>query len=75
MAESLEQAYPHVAQWVKCHGWVEIGSDDAYRRSFVRALDEGGMVWEGADSYSTLDTALRALDTALQEWLHEQHLE
>jgi hypothetical protein len=75
MMQSAEQAYPHVARWVKSHGWVEIGSDDAYRHSFVRALDEGGMVWEGAASYPTLDAALRALDMALQEWLHEQYSE
>jgi hypothetical protein len=72
MAESVEQAYPHIARWVKTQGWIEIGSD-AYRSSFVRALDEGGMVWEGAASYSTLDAALRALDTALRDWRDESH--
>jgi hypothetical protein len=72
MAESVEQAYPHIARWVKTQGWIEIGSD-AYRSSFVRALDEGGMVWEGAASYPTLDAALRALDTALRAWREKEH--
>jgi hypothetical protein len=72
MAESVERAYPHIARWVKTQGWVEIGPD-AYHSSFVRALDEGGMVWEGAASYPSLDAALRALDTALQAWLDEPH--
>ena len=71
MEEAIERTYPHVARWVKTHGWVEIGSDPC-RPSFVRALDEGGMVWEGAASYPSFDAALRALDTALKEWLHEQ---
>jgi hypothetical protein len=71
VAEPVERAYPHIARWVKTDGWIEIGSDD-YRSSFVRALDEGGMVWEGAASYPSLDAALRALDTALDDWLHEQ---
>lgn len=71
MTESVERAYPHIARWVETHGWIEIGAD-AYLSSFVRALDEGGMVWEGAASYPTLDAALRALDTALQDWLREQ---
>lgn len=56
---------PDITRWVMTQDWIEIGPD-AYRPSFVRALDEGGMVWEGVMSYPTLDTALHALDTALQ---------
>jgi hypothetical protein len=70
-AESVERTCPHIARWVKTQGWIEIGSED-YRSSFVRALDEGGMVWEGAASYPTLDAALQALDAALRDWLREQ---
>ena len=69
--DPVEHAYPHIARWVTTHGWIEIGSD-GYSRSFVRALDEGGMVWEGAETYPGLDAALGALDSALQQWLHEQ---
>jgi hypothetical protein len=71
---SAEQTYPNLARWVQMHGWVEIGPVD-YLRSFVRALDEGGMVWEGAESYSTLDDALRALDTGIHEFMHDQRIE
>jgi hypothetical protein len=42
------------------YGWIEIGHDDM-SRSFVRALDEGCLVWEGQDDYATLDDALRDL--------------
>jgi len=49
------------------HGWIEIGSDE-FSTSFVRALDEGGLVWEGNDEYASLDDALRALDVAIAEW-------
>jgi hypothetical protein len=69
--EPAERAHPHLARWVTAHGWIEIGSD-GYSPSFVRALDEGGMVWEGAETYPSLDAALRALDSALQQWPHEQ---
>jgi hypothetical protein len=48
--------------------WIEIGSDE-FSTSFVRALDEGGLVWEGNDQYASLDDALRALDTAIAEWI------
>jgi hypothetical protein len=35
----------------------------------VRALDEGGLVWESSDDYETLDEALQALEIELAEWL------
>jgi hypothetical protein len=64
---SLESQYPNIALWVNEHGWIEIGSDE-FSTSFVRALDEGGLVWEGDDEYASLDDALRALDVAIAEW-------
>jgi hypothetical protein len=71
--QSFEQSYPHITRWVKTHGWVEIGEDE-YSRSFVRALDIGGMVWEGQEQsqYTTIDEMLRALEEGLAEWMREQ---
>lgn len=69
-AETVEHAYPYVARWVKDHGWIEIGYDD-YSHSFIRALDIGGMFWEGERSYPSLDDALRAADAAIHDWLRE----
>jgi len=65
----VEQAYPRVARWVQGYGWIELGHDDI-GRSFVRALDDGGLV--GAASYACIDDALQALDAALATWLREQ---
>jgi hypothetical protein len=59
--------YPNVAGWVR-DGWIEIGRDDC-NRSFVRALDIGGLVWEGAASYPTMHAALLALDEAIAAWV------
>lgn len=61
--DSFEGRYPNIAAWVQ-EGWIEIGRDD-FSRSFVRALDIGGMVWEGAEEYDSLDDALRALDDGI----------
>jgi hypothetical protein len=63
---NLDDDYPHLAAWVYERGWIEIGQDD-YSRSFIRVLDEGGMVWEGKTRYPSLGVALRAADTALAE--------
>jgi hypothetical protein len=68
---SFEETYPHVARWIKEHGWIELG-DDGMGRSWVRALDEGGLIWEGGDPIQTLDETFRELDAALARWLHEQ---
>jgi hypothetical protein len=54
------------------HGWIEIGQNHM-SRSFVRALDEGGLVWEGQEDYATLDDALQDLEAGLAAWMREQH--
>jgi len=63
-ATRFEQMYPHIAKWVSSYGWVEIG-DDGQSSSFVRALNEGGLVWEDNDANATLDEVLEALDSFL----------
>ena len=68
MTVSLEKNYPNTANWVKNYGWIEIGQDD-YSESFIRVLDEGGMVWEGRESYETLDDAMQDLESGLADWL------
>jgi len=63
----FEKTYPNISSWVRFSGWIEIGQYD-HLCSFVRALDDGGMVWEGDDDYETLDKALQALDDGIAEW-------
>ncbi len=70
MADAFAQTYPNLARWVTTHGWIEVG-DDGMRRSFVRVLDEGGLIWEGAAG-ETVDDVLRAADAAVGTWLREE---
>jgi hypothetical protein len=67
--DSFEARYPHIASWVQ-DGWIEMGRDDC-SRSFVRALDIGGLVWEGDGPYGSIDDALRALEAGIGAWLEE----
>ncbi len=67
---SFEAKYPHISEWVLGGGWVELGRTDS-TNTFARALDEGGMIWEGEASYQTMDEALQALDDGIKEWLDE----
>jgi hypothetical protein len=68
-AGSFEERYPHVTSWVQ-DGWIEIGHDDC-GRPFLRAMDIGGLVWEGDGPYPTMDDALGALDDGIGAWLEE----
>ncbi len=70
-AGSFERAYPHITSWVKAHGWIEIGKIDGMS-SFIMALDEGGLVWEGKRKYKTLGEAFEALERGLAGWIEEQ---
>ena len=67
---SFEGSYPNIVAWVSNGGWVEIGYVE-YTGSFVRALDKGGMVWEGLSRYESVDDALKALDQGVAEWMDE----
>ena len=62
-----EDTYPHIAEWVQDHGWIEIGQDE-HSTSFVRALDIGGLVWEGS-----LDEAFQDLEAGLTEWMRQNY--
>jgi hypothetical protein len=68
---SSDRRFPHIAEWVREWGWIEIGYDD-FSRSFVRALDAGGIIWEGAEQYNSLDDALCALDAGIAAFRREQ---
>jgi hypothetical protein len=61
---------PFVDGATESYGWIEIGQDDDFQ-SFVRALDMGGMVWEGKPKYKTVDAALDDLEAALEKIIEE----
>jgi hypothetical protein len=64
-------SYPHLWRWVVEFGTVEIGYCDQ-TRSFIRVLDEGGIVWKGRWSYPTLDAALAHADAGVARWMRDE---
>jgi hypothetical protein len=73
MAQSIDATYPTIARWVREYGWIEIGQDEM-SRSFIRALDADGMVWEGQEHDATLGDALQDVEAGLAAWMREQRL-
>ncbi len=73
--KSMEALFPNLSYFVDEYGWIEFGrDDDSPLTSLVRALNMGGMVWEGEDNYATLDEAFADLERALGEWMENEGL-
>ena len=64
----FDVSFPNITLWVNGCGTVEIGYDPN-TDSFIRAIDEGGMVWSGKSRYQTLDDALQDLEAGLGQIL------
>ena len=59
--------YPRLWRWAAEFGTVEIGHC-GQTRSFIRVLDEGGIVWKGRRSY----TALADAEAGVSHWMKGQ---
>jgi hypothetical protein len=67
----LESKYPTLTRFVNEIGRVEIGLGNYMISAFVIAYDEGGTIYEGQDSYPSLDAALQDLDAGIKKHLDE----
>jgi len=64
----FDEHYPHLAEWLKGRGWIELGYND-FSSSMIRVLDAGGLTWEGEVAYDSVDAALRDAERALANWI------
>jgi hypothetical protein len=69
----FQVVFPNITLWVQECGTVEIGYDPN-TDSFIRVIDEGGMVWSGNSRYENLDDALQDLEMGLGQVLVERAL-
>ena len=67
---TFEARYPALTRWVQGAGWLEVGQVD-WSRSLIRALDEGGLIWEGGAASPTVSAALAEAEAALTAWFRE----
>jgi hypothetical protein len=70
MSDKSAYRYANINRFVFEQGWIEIGFDE-YSQSFIRALDPGGLVWEGKQFYESLDEAMTDLEQGLSAWITE----
>ncbi len=70
MSDKFTHRYANINRFVFKYGWIEVGFDE-YSQSFIRALDPGGLVWEGKQFYDSLDEAMADLERGLAQWMKE----
>jgi hypothetical protein len=62
----LADAYPNVAEFIFSQGCIELGYEPN-TRTYARAIDEGGTVWDGGKSNMTLEELLEVMEAGLEE--------
>lgn len=67
----VSPGHRHLWRWVNEFGTVEIGLC-RQTGSFIRVLDEGGIVWKGRRSYPTLAAALQDADAGVARWMKDE---
>src|SRR4051794_15006857 len=70
-SSSFESDYPAITRWIKESGRVEIGGA-SFADSFVKAVNRDGLLWGGEREYTTIDEALKDLETGIEKSLEEQ---
>lgn len=70
MLNDLARRYGNINRFIIKYGWIEVGFDE-YSQSFIRALDPGGLLWEGKQFYDSLDEAMTDLEQGLSAWIKE----
>src|SRR3954470_17515622 len=71
MPSSFESDYPAITRWIKEFGRIEIGGA-SFADSFVKAVNRDGLLWGGKREYTTIDEALKDLETGIEKSLEEQ---
>ena len=68
--DALRRPTPQEESPVEEIGWIEIGQHEMIS-AFVRAYDLGGTVYEGEDSYPSMEAAFQALEAGIKAYLDD----
>jgi hypothetical protein len=71
----FEEKYPNITYWfTEYDAKITIVYDpESPLTSFVKAVDTGGMAWEGKDEYESVDDALEDLEVNIDAYLKEMY--
>lgn len=72
---TIDEKYPNIRMWM-ADGGIEIGNTDAgYRDTTATVYDEGGVVWETEETFTSLEALLDAIEAAIANWCEEHGIE
>lgn len=66
-----DESYPCIRHWLTEHGTIEFGYCP-YTNTFIRVLDEGGVIWKGRARYTSFDLALTDCEAGIRKWLRKE---
>jgi len=67
--KAIKDKYPALNEFINGEGHLDIGSQE-YGVSAI-AYDEGGLIWEGKESYGTLEELLKDAEKGVKKWMKE----
>lgn len=71
---SIDERYRNIRMWM-ADGGIEIGNTDDYTGVTARVVDEGGVVWETEEPFTSLEAALDAIEAGIADWCREIGIE
>lgn len=72
---TIDEKYPNIRMWM-ADGGIEIGNTDSgYRNTTAMVYDEGGVVWETAETFTSLEALLDAIEAAIANWCEAHGIE
>lgn len=72
MTQSIDEKYRNISMWM-ADGGIEIGyCDDGYTNVSARVIDDGGVVWETEETFTSLEAVLDAIEAGIAEWCNER---
>ena len=72
---TIDEKYRNIRMWM-ADGAIEIGhTDEDYTNVTARALDEGDVVWETEETFTSLEAVLDAIEAGIAGWCAEVGIE
>lgn len=72
---SIDQKYRNIRMWM-ADGGIEIGNTDTrYRNTTAMVYDEGGIVWDTNETFTSLEALLDAIESAISDWCETHGVE